>query len=238
MAAPGPVLVALTSCLQTVLPIPVGLCQTAGHGGDRGTFDLAQHGHLLSSRVLCSTLSVRTFTFSEALRGRRGVMRLTAAVLRKRLARPRVGELSQPGRGRGSAPPKARACMGRCSRKEARGNSVLWTRPTGVPLILWGGDLPGEKALASWRGDGPERYPCPYDKGETPGAVPRLSLMCTWAAAGVGSSSSSRSSMVATCSSSGSITMLALAARSSGEMEGQGPCPPCLASPWTSKAPF
>lgn len=71
-------------------------------------------GHLLSSRVLCSALSVRTFTFSEVLRGRRGVIRLTAAVLRKRLARPRVGELSQPGRGRGSAPPMARACMGRC----------------------------------------------------------------------------------------------------------------------------
>lgn len=73
--------------------------------------------HLLSSRVLCSTLSVRTFTFSEVLRGRRGVMRLTAAVLRKRLARPRVGELSQPGRGKGSAPPMARACRGRCGRE-------------------------------------------------------------------------------------------------------------------------
>lgn len=65
--------------------------------------------HLLSSRVLCSALSVRTFTFSEVLRGLRGVIRLTAAVLRKRLARPRVGELSQPGRGRGRAPPMARA---------------------------------------------------------------------------------------------------------------------------------
>lgn len=70
--------------------------------------------HLLSSRVLCSALSVRTFTFSEVVRGRRGVIRLTAAVLRKRLARPRVGELSQLGRGRGSTPPMARACMGRC----------------------------------------------------------------------------------------------------------------------------
>lgn len=76
------------------------------------TFSLARH--LLSSRVLCSALSVRTFTFSEVLRGRRGVIRLTAAVLRKRLARPRVGELSQLGRGRGSTPPMARACVGRC----------------------------------------------------------------------------------------------------------------------------
>lgn len=71
--------------------------------------------YLLSSRVLCSALSVRTFTFSEVLRGLRGVIKLTAAVLRKRLARPRVGELNQPGRGRGRAPPMARACMGRCS---------------------------------------------------------------------------------------------------------------------------
>lgn len=77
--------------------------------------------HLLSSRVLCSTFSVRTFTFSEVLRGRRGVMRLTAAVLRKRLARPKVGELSQPGRGRGSGPPTARACMGRCSEERRPG---------------------------------------------------------------------------------------------------------------------
>ncbi|EGW08930.1 hypothetical protein I79_006648 [Cricetulus griseus] len=75
--------------------------------------------HLLSSRDLCSTVSERTFTFSMVLRGRRGVMRLTAAVLRKRLARPRVGELSQPGRGRGSAPPMARACMGRCGGERA-----------------------------------------------------------------------------------------------------------------------
>lgn len=39
----------------------------------------------------------------------------------------------------------------------------------------------------------------------------------TWAAAGSGSSSSSRSSMVAAWSSSGSIRMLALEARSSGK---------------------
>lgn len=95
-------------------------CQATGPGGNgcgeahrtEGLFGPARH--LLSSRVLCSALSVRTFTFSEVLRGRRGVIRLTAAVLRKRLARPRVGELSQLGRGRGSTPPMARACVGRC----------------------------------------------------------------------------------------------------------------------------
>lgn len=61
------------------------------------------------------------------LRGRRGVMRLTAAVLRKRLARPRVGELSQPGRGKGSAPPMARACIGRCGgERGSEANRLSW----------------------------------------------------------------------------------------------------------------
>lgn len=66
----------------------------------------------LSSSVLCSTASVRTFTFSGCVRGRLGVMRLTAAVLRKRLARPRVGELNQVGLAR--APPIAAAPKGLC----------------------------------------------------------------------------------------------------------------------------
>lgn len=61
----------------------------------------------LSSSVLCSTGKVRTLTFSGGAKGRRGVMRLTAAVLRKRLARPRVGELSQLGLAK--APPIATA---------------------------------------------------------------------------------------------------------------------------------
>lgn len=64
----------------------------------------------LSSSVLCSTARVRTFTFSGWVRGRRGVIRLTAAVLRKRLARPRVGELNQLGLAR--APPIATAPNG------------------------------------------------------------------------------------------------------------------------------
>ena len=68
--------------------------------------------YLLSSSVLCSTAKVRTLTFSGGARGRLGVMRLTAAVLRKRFARPSVGELSQLGRAR--APPIAAAPNGRC----------------------------------------------------------------------------------------------------------------------------
>lgn len=67
---------------------------------------------LLSSSVLCSTASVRILTFSGGARGRRGVMRLTAAVLRKRLALPNVGELNQLGRAK--APPIAAAPDGLC----------------------------------------------------------------------------------------------------------------------------
>lgn len=105
--------------------------------------------HLLSSRVLCSALSVRTFTFSEVLRGRRGVIRLTAAVLRKRLARPRVGELSQPGRGRGSAPPTARACMGRCGGEKRPGATQLPGTQAhfGLPIRGAGG-------VGPWEGSG------------------------------------------------------------------------------------
>lgn len=69
----------------------------------------------LSSSVLCSTASVRTLTFSGCVSGRLGVMRLTAAVLRKRLARPRVGELNQLGLAR--APPIATAPNGLCGLK-------------------------------------------------------------------------------------------------------------------------
>lgn len=150
---PGPISVALISRPQSALPIPLRCCQATGPGGNgctwlckgeeshrtEGSVRGAPPGpawHLLSSRVLCSALSVRTFTFSEALRGRRGVIRLTAAVLRKRLARPRVGELSQPGRGRGSAPPTARACMGRCG-GERRPDSTQQSQglgPLGAPL--------------------------------------------------------------------------------------------------------
>ena len=103
---PGPISVALISRPQSALPIPLRCCQATGPGGNgctwlcegeeshrtEGSARGAPPGpawHLLSSRVLCSALSVRTFTFSEALRGRRGVIRLTAAVLRKRWARPR-----------------------------------------------------------------------------------------------------------------------------------------------------
>lgn len=67
----------------------------------------------LSSSVLCSTARVRILTFSGGARGRRGVMRLTAAVLRKRLALPSVGELNQLGRAK--APPMATAPDGLCS---------------------------------------------------------------------------------------------------------------------------
>lgn len=126
--------------------------------------------HLLSSRVLCSALSVRTFTFSEVLRGRRGVIRLTAAVLRKRLARPRVGELSQLGRGRGSTPPMARACVGRCGgerRPDATQLPGAWG-PYRAPWICGAGkwqegvclhlqqrDLLGAKLLACTERKGP-----------------------------------------------------------------------------------
>lgn len=95
------------------------------------------------------------------LRSRRGVMRLTAAVLRKRLALPRVGELSQPGRGRGSAPPMARACIGRCGRERGSEASlasktrayVELSRCTGLGDGAGGGHAsipcsPSEKALA------------------------------------------------------------------------------------------
>lgn len=105
----------------------LGLARDKGlHIAQRSLSNSAQH--LLSSRVLCSTFRERTFTFSMVLRSRRGVMRLTAAVLRKRLARPRVGELSQPGRGRGRAPPMARACTGRCGRE--RGQKLSWLSKT------------------------------------------------------------------------------------------------------------
>lgn len=146
-AAPGLISVASISCPQSVLPTPLkvpghrtgrmgvypGFAQGGGVYMVEEPFDAmpGPPGHLLSSRVLCSALSVRTFTFSEVLRGRRGVIRLTAAVLRKRLARPRVGELSQPGRGRGSAPPMARACMGRCGgERRPDATQLPRTRPT------------------------------------------------------------------------------------------------------------
>lgn len=76
----------------------------------------------LSSRVRCSARSVSTLIFSRAPRGRRGFIRLTAAVLRNRLARPRVGELSQAGLAR--APPMARAAEGRWDWKEMKGETV------------------------------------------------------------------------------------------------------------------
>lgn len=95
----------------------------------------------LSSSVLCSTARVRTFTFSGWVRGRLGVMRLTAAVLRKRLARPRVGELNQLGLAR--APPIAAAPNGLCRQKhtdEEETLSVLNTQlqlhtPTGLNVV-------------------------------------------------------------------------------------------------------
>lgn len=69
-------------------------------------------GYLLSSSVLCSTFRVRTFTFSTVARDRRGFIKLTAAVLRNLLARPRVGELNQLGLAR--APPPAVAPPSLC----------------------------------------------------------------------------------------------------------------------------
>ena len=168
---PGPISVASISCPQSALPTPLRYCQATGPGGngvylalprgsavqDRRILQCAAPGpawHLLSSRVLCSTLSVRTFTFSEVLRGRRGVIRLTAAVLRKRLARPRVGELSQLGRGRGSVPPMARACMGRCG-GERRPDATQQSQDPGplmAPLICEAGEWDSERAPAGWAG--------------------------------------------------------------------------------------
>lgn len=55
--------------------------------------------------------NVRTFNLSRVPDDRLGFIRLTAAVLRKRLARPRVGELSQLGLA--SAPPIASKAVGR-----------------------------------------------------------------------------------------------------------------------------
>ncbi len=54
-------------------------------------------------------------TFSGGARGSRGVMRLTAAVLKKRLALPSVGELNQLGRAK--APPMATAPDSLCRSK-------------------------------------------------------------------------------------------------------------------------
>lgn len=82
-------------------------------GGQAG----GQH-HSLSLSVLCSTARVRIFTFSSCIRGRLGVIRLTAAVLRKRLARPSVGELNQLGLAR--APPTAAAANGLCWQRQNR----------------------------------------------------------------------------------------------------------------------
>lgn len=280
---PGPIFVASISRPQSALPIPLRCCQATGPGGNRCTWLCVGESltgqrvpsggppgpawHLLSSRVLCSALRVRTFTFSEALRGRRGVIRVTAAVLRKRLARPRVGELSQPGRGRGSAPPTARACMGRCggerrpdsTQQSQRGSLDSWaggwalrgpvyraaapcppTAPAQPSLCLPRTGV--SYGLSSWRPSHHTGPPClPYSMGPCrvtsslparmgrwpvghPGPnarrtaqhkVPACPYRGTWAAAGAGSSSSSRSSMVVAWSSSGSIRMLALEARSS-----------------------
>ena len=97
------------------------LPSTGGGGGELvrkaplATLTPSGAAYSLSTSVLCSTASVRIFTFSSWVRGRLGVIRLTAAVLRKRLARPRVGELSQLGRAR--APPTAAAANG------------LWQKP-------------------------------------------------------------------------------------------------------------
>jgi len=92
------------------------LLRVLGAGRHRSPRDHLGHASMqqkysLSSSVRCSTLNVRTLILSSVPRGRRGFIRLTAAVLRKRLARPRVGELSQPGLAR--APPMARAAEGR-----------------------------------------------------------------------------------------------------------------------------
>lgn len=50
--------------------------------------------YLLFLRVFCLAFSVRIFIFFEVFRGRRGVIRFIVVVLRKRLVRFRVGELS------------------------------------------------------------------------------------------------------------------------------------------------
>lgn len=113
------------------------------------------------------------------LRSRRGVMRLTAAVLRKRLALPRVGELSQPGRGRGSAPPMARACIGRCGRERGSEASLASKTRAYVELSRCtglgdgaGGVMPPSHAppvrrpLPTRREAGPGSYPCLQDEGK------------------------------------------------------------------------
>lgn len=210
----GPVVLGTISALLTSRPrraptpsIPI----SDKHGSQgKGAQDQLGYCHLLSSRVLCSALSVRTFTFSAELRGRRGVIRLTAAVLRKRLALPRVGELSQPGLGRGSAPPIARACMGRCGREEARRHSAPLdlARAPISPAGLAGfpglgrqerASPPPARDLPGWAGrtladSPPPVFPTEEKPKSGPSACPYRG---TWAAAGAGSSSSSRSSMVA-----------------------------------------
>lgn len=192
-AASGPISVESISCPQSVLPMPLRDCQATGQGESGGESwlcpgrgvvqdrTLPHHAgparHLLSSRVRCSALSVRTFTFSDVLRGRRGVIRLTAAVLRKRLARPRVGELSQPGRGRGSVPPMARACVGRCG-EESRPDATQPPRTrahSGLPWFMGLGNGKGSfvpppavratcpvgSSLPAWRGRWPWVTPLP-----------------------------------------------------------------------------
>lgn len=164
----------------------MGGCPGSARGGELYTEPVESRwpcpaGHLLSSRVRCSALSVRTFTFSEVLRGRRGVIRLTAAVLRKRLARPRVGELSQPGRGRGSAPPMARACVGRCGGERRPDATQPPTTPQdsgplGAPVIHGAAEREG-KLCASTHGKGtcPVGSPQPAPTA-APGPQPELAL--------------------------------------------------------------
>lgn len=193
-AAPGPISVESISCPQSALPTPLRDCQATGQGDSGGVSGSARGGelytepvesrwpcpagHLLSSRVRCSALSVRTFTFSEVLRGRRGVIRLTAAVLRKRLARPRVGELSQPGRGRGSAPPMARACVGRCGGERRPDATQPPTTPQdsgplGAPVIHGAAEREG-KLCASTHGKGtcPVGSSLPARRGRWPWVTP------------------------------------------------------------------
>lgn len=230
-------------------PWDVARPQGGRERGERGLFGVTHSRralsgsarHLLSSRVLCSTFSERTFTFSTVPRGRRGVMRLTAAVLRKRLARPRVGELSQLGRGKGRAPPMARACMGRCrGERGSEANLPLQDKGLHRTLLmhrLGGLDREGSclhlsqgascvrRSLPTWTEAGPVSYPCLQDKGKAQPGASACPCCHTWATVGAGSSSSSKSSMVAAWSSRGSITILALEARSSerhGRMGGLG----------------
>lgn len=78
-------------------------------------------------------------------------------------------------------------------------------------------DLLGEKLLARTEREVALRdTPALMIEGQPDTKPPDCPYRGTWAAAGAGSSSSSRSSMVAAWSSSGSIRMLALEARSSG----------------------